>query len=46
MLNDEICKMRDKLNYSILNGDKYEIILKISMELDELISKHYEKEKS
>lgn len=41
MLNDEICKLRDKLNNSIVNGDDYETILEISMELDELIAKHY-----
>ena len=41
MLNDEICKLRDKLNKSIENGDDYEIIYKLSTELDELISKYY-----
>ena len=25
MLNDEICKLREKLNNSIINGDDYEI---------------------
>ena len=41
MLNDEICKMRDKLNKSIINGDDYSIIYKISVELDELIANYY-----
>ena len=41
MLNDEICRLRDKLNDSILKGEDYETILKISVELDELIAKHY-----
>ncbi len=41
MLNDEICKLRDRLNESILNGEDYEKILEISMELDELIAEHY-----
>ena len=44
MLNDEICKMRDKLNNSIIKGDTYEEILHISEELDKLIIKHYEKQ--
>ena len=41
MLNDEICKLREQLNESILNGEDYEKILKISVELDELIAEHY-----
>ena len=42
MLNDEICKLRDKLNKSIENGEDYEIIYKLSVELDQLIAKYYE----
>ena len=42
MLNDEICKLRDKLNKSIENGDDYSITYKLSVELDELIAKFYE----
>ena len=38
MLNDEICKLREKLNNSILNGEDYSITYKISIELDELIA--------
>ncbi|MEG1009975.1 MAG: Spo0E family sporulation regulatory protein-aspartic acid phosphatase [Clostridia bacterium] len=45
MLDEEICRLRDKLNNSILAGEDYEIILKISIELDQLIAKHYEKER-
>lgn len=41
MLNDEICKLRDQLNESILNGEEYEKILEISVNLDELIAEHY-----
>ena len=41
MLNDEICKLRKKLNDSIANGDDYEKIYKISVELDELIAQFY-----
>jgi hypothetical protein len=42
MLNDEICKLREKLNKSIANGEDYAIIYKISVELDDLIAKFYE----
>ena len=41
MLNEEICKLRDKLNKSIVNGDDYSITYKLSIELDELIAKYY-----
>ena len=44
MLNEEICKLRDKLNKSIIEGEDYETILKISIELDQLIAKHYNEE--
>ena len=40
MLNEEICKLRDKLNKSIENGDDYSITYKLSIELDELIAKY------
>ena len=41
MLNDEICKLRDKLNQSIERGDDYSVTYKLSIELDELISQYY-----
>ena len=41
MLNEEICKKRDQLNKSILEGQDYEITYKLSIELDELIAKYY-----
>lgn len=41
MLDDEICKLREKLNNSILEGREYSEILKISQELDELIAQYY-----
>ena len=41
MLNDEICKVRDKLNKSIENNKDYSEIYKISVELDDLIAKYY-----
>ena len=42
MLNDEICKLRDKLNKSIEQGEDYSIIYQLSIELDELIAQYYE----
>ena len=41
MLNDEICKLREKLNKSIEEDASYDEIYRISVELDELISKFY-----
>ena len=41
MLNEEICKLREELNNSIINGEDYEKTLKISVELDQLIAKYY-----
>lgn len=41
MLNEEICKLREKLNESILNGTDYNITYQISVELDELIAQYY-----
>lgn len=43
MLNDEICKLRDRLNESITIGEDYKIIYKLSVELDELIAEYYRK---
>ena len=44
MLNDEICKLREKLNNSIINGEDYEKTYKISVELDQLIAEYYKVE--
>lgn len=41
MLNDEICKLRDKLNESIASGQDYSIVYQLSIELDELIAEYY-----
>ncbi len=41
MLNEEICKLREKLNESIVSGADYDITYKLSVELDELIAKYY-----
>ena len=46
MLNDEICKLRDKLNKSIEQGEDYSITYKLSVELDDLIAQYYEELKS
>ncbi len=43
MLNDEICKLREKLNESIINGEDYSITYRLSIELDELIARYYRK---
>lgn len=45
MLNEEICKLRDKLNKSIEQGEDYSIIYQLSIELDELIAKYYRERK-
>ena len=45
MLNDEICKLREKLNESIITGQDYTVTYKLSIELDELIAKYYRKMK-
>lgn len=44
MLDDIICKKRDELNKSIEEGKDYEIIYRISVELDELIATYYRKQ--
>lgn len=41
MLEEEIKKLREKLNISIANDEKYEIIYNLSIQLDELITKYY-----
>lgn len=43
MVEEEIIKLREKLNNSIADDEEYEIIYKLSIELDELITKYYEK---
>lgn len=42
MLNDEICKLRDRLNKSIEQGDDYSVTYQLSVELDDLIAEYYE----
>ncbi len=41
MLNEEICKARQKLDESIITGKDYSTIYNLSVELDELIAKYY-----
>lgn len=43
MVEEEIIKLREKLNNSISDDEEYEIIYKLSIELDELITKYYGK---
>lgn len=45
MLNDEICKLRNKLNESIVSGEDYSVVYQLSIELDELIAEYYRKNK-
>ncbi len=45
MLNDEICKLRNKLNKSIEDGEDYEVIYQLSIDLDELIAEYYKDQK-
>ena len=46
MIDEEILKLREKLNKSIEDGDDYEKIYKLSVELDELIAKYYSDKES
>lgn len=45
MLTDQICKLRDKLNKSILTDD-YERTYELSLMLDELIAEYYRQSKA
>ena len=41
MIDEKICKLREKLNKSIQDGEDYEKIYTISVKLDELIAQYY-----
>lgn len=41
MIDEKICKLREKLNKSIQDGEDYDIIYDISVKLDELIAEYY-----
>lgn len=43
MLDERICKLRQKLNDSILGGQDYNVTYKLSVELDELIAQYYKR---
>ena len=45
MLDEKICELREKLNNSILEGKDYQIIYKLSVDLDELIAQYYREDK-
>ena len=45
MLNEEICRLRDNLNESIVTGQDYSVIYQLSIELDELIAEYYRQNK-
>lgn len=41
MLDERICKLRQKLNESIMEGQDYNATYKLSVELDQLIAEYY-----
>lgn len=41
MIDEKICILRDRLNKSIEDGEDYQIIYEISVELDNLITEYY-----
>lgn len=41
MLDEKICKLRNELNMSIVQGKDYEIIYNLSIKLDKLIAEYY-----
>lgn len=41
MLNKQILRLREELNNSIINGAEYDVVYKLSIELDELITEYY-----
>lgn len=44
MLDEKICKLREELNNSILNGQDYSITYELSVQLDDLIAEYYKME--
>jgi len=43
MIDKEILELRRKLDESIVKGEKYEKIYRLSIELDDLITRYYNK---
>ena len=41
MLDERICKLRDELDLSIVEGKDYKIIYDLSIKLDKLIAEFY-----
>lgn len=41
MLDEKICTLREKLNTCILEGKDYNVIYKLSTDLDNLIAEYY-----
>ena len=41
MIEEEICKLREELNKSIVTGQDYKITYDISIRLDDLIAQYY-----
>lgn len=41
MLDEKICKLRERLNESIITGKDYKEIYDISVQLDKLIAEYY-----
>jgi len=41
MIHEKILKLRKKLDESIKNENNYDVIYKLSIELDELIAEYY-----
>ena len=46
MLDEKICKVREKLNDSILTGQDYSVTYELSIALDKLIAEYYQAELS
>lgn len=41
MIEEEICRLREELNKSIVTGQDYKITYDISIKLDDLIAEYY-----
>lgn len=41
MISERILELREMLNESIISGKPYEVVYKLSVDLDEAIAKYY-----
>ena len=41
MLDEKICRLREKLNDSIISGQDYSVTYELSIQLDKLIAEYY-----